>query len=82
VAGLSSKTNQEIRELIVKASDRFSAPIINMYGIPDFALAVRNQLAVESNNDDDFVVYPNPASDISFALPAKFTNGIVVFTLF
>jgi hypothetical protein len=24
------KTNQEIRELIVKASDRFSAPIINM----------------------------------------------------
>jgi hypothetical protein len=24
-------------------------------------LAVRNQLAIESNNDDDFVVYPNPA---------------------
>ncbi|MFV8362657.1 S8 family serine peptidase [Flavobacterium sp. ZT3P35] len=73
------KTNKEIRELIVKASDRFSAPNNQYgYGIPDFALAVRNQLAIESNNDDDFVVYPNPASDtISFALPAKFTNGIL-----
>jgi hypothetical protein len=66
----------------VKASDRFSANQYG-YGIPDFALAVRNQLAIESNNDDDFVVYPNPADDtISFALPAKFTNGILVFTLF
>jgi hypothetical protein len=27
-------------------------------------LAVRNQLTVESNNDDD-LVYPNPASDTS-----------------
>ncbi len=73
------KTNQEIRELIVKASDRFSAPNNQYgYGIPDFALAVRNQLTIESNNDDDFIVYPNPASDtISFALPAKFTNGII-----
>ena len=73
------KTNKEIRELIVKASDRFSAPNNQYgYGIPDFALAVRNQLAIESNNDDDFVVYPNPASDtISFALPAKFTKGIL-----
>jgi hypothetical protein len=45
-------------------------------------LAVRNQLAVESNNDDDFVVYPNPASDtISFALPAKFTNGIGIYSI-
>lgn len=73
------KTNQQIRELIVKASDRFSAPNNQYgYGIPDFALAVRNQLVIESINDDDFVVYPNPASDtISFALPAKFTNGII-----
>lgn len=73
------KTNREIRELIVKASDKFSAPNNQYgYGIPDFALAFRNQLVTESVVNDDFVVYPNPASDsISFALPAKFINGTI-----
>ena len=73
------KTNQEIRALIVKASDRFSNPNNQYgYGIPDFALAVQNQLTIESVIDDDFVVYPNPASDsILFVLPAKFINGSV-----
>ena len=78
------KTNREIRELVLKSSDRFLAPN-NQYGfgIPDFALAVSNQLVTESNTNDDFVVYPNPASDtISFSLPAKFSNGILsIYTI-
>jgi hypothetical protein len=35
-----------------------------VFRAPDLHLAVRNQLAVESNNDDDFSV-SNPASDTS-----------------
>jgi hypothetical protein len=50
------KNKSRIRELIVKASDDFLPNNQYGYGIPDFALAVRNQLAIESNNDDDFSV--------------------------
>ncbi|MDI5949291.1 S8 family peptidase [Flavobacterium yafengii] len=73
------KTNREIRELVLKSADKFSAPN-NQYGfgIPDFALAVSNQLDLESFSKDDFVLYPNPASDtVSVSLPAKFDRGIV-----
>lgn len=71
------KTNREIRDLILKSSDRFSAPN-NQYGfgIPDFALAASNLLSLESVSKDDFIVYPNPASDtISVSLPANFGDG-------
>ena len=73
------KTNKEIKDLIIRASDRFSNPNNQYgYGIPDFALAVRNQIGSESISNDDFIVFPNPASDIiSFSLPAKFTSGII-----
>ncbi|MFV8393500.1 S8 family serine peptidase [Flavobacterium sp. LB2P6] len=73
------KTNREIRELVLKSADKFSAPN-NQYGfgIPDFALAVSNQLDLESFSKDDFVLYPNPASDtVSVSLPAKFDRGTV-----
>ncbi|MDI5899318.1 S8 family serine peptidase [Flavobacterium yafengii] len=75
----SQKTNREIRELVLKSADKFSAPN-NQYGfgIPDFALAVSNYLDLESFSKDDFVLYPNPASDtVSVSLPAKFDRGIV-----
>lgn len=73
------KTNREIRELVLKSSDKFSTPN-NQYGfgIPDFALAISNQLDLESFSKDDFILYPNPASDtVSVSLPAKFDMGTV-----
>lgn len=74
------KTNREIRELVLKSSDKFSTPN-NQYGfgIPDFALAVSSQLALESFSKDDFILYPNPASDtVSISLPAKFARATVL----
>ena len=74
------KTNREIRELVLKSSDKFSTPN-NQYGfgIPDFALAVISQLALESFSKDDFILYPNPASDtVSISLPAKFARATVL----
>ncbi|MFV8361246.1 S8 family serine peptidase [Flavobacterium sp. LS1P3] len=73
------KTNKEIRELVLKSSDKFSNPN-NQYGfgIPDFALAVSNQLNLESFSKDDFLLYPNPASDtVSVSLPSTFDMGTV-----
>ena len=73
------KTNREIRELVLKSADKFSTPN-NQYGfgVPDFALALNNQLALESFSKDDFILYPNPASDtVSVSLPAKFDMGTV-----
>jgi subtilisin family serine protease len=73
------KTNREIRELVLKSADKFSAPN-NQYGfgIPDFALAVSNQLVLESFSKDDLILYPNPASDtVSVSLPSTFDMGTV-----
>ena len=79
------KTNHEIRQLVLKSADRFSAPN-NQYGfgIPDFVLAVSNQLAVESFSGDDFIIYPNPASEyITVSLPEKFDSGtLYIYSIF
>jgi hypothetical protein len=78
------KTNQEIRALIVQSSDKFLVPNNQYgYGIPDFGLAVSNGLASTSLSKDDFIIYPNPASDfVSVSLPAKFEIGTVfIFTI-
>lgn len=74
------KTNREIRELVLKSSDKFSTPNNQHgFGIPDFALAVSSQLALESFSKDDFILYPNPASDtVSISLPAKFARATVL----
>ncbi len=73
------KTNQEIRNLILQSSDKFSIPNNQYgYGIPDFNLAVSNQLDLNSFSKDDFIIYPNPASDyITVSLPSKFELGTV-----
>jgi subtilisin family serine protease len=78
------KTNQEIRNLILQSSDKFSIPNNQYgYGIPDFNLALSNQLDVASFSKDDFIIYPNPASDfVIFSLPAKFEMGtIFIYTV-
>lgn len=73
------KTNQEIRALIIQSSDKFSMPNNQYgYGIPDFGMAVSNGLASASFSKDDFIIYPNPASDfVTVSLPAKFEMGTV-----
>ncbi|RDI50457.1 S8 family peptidase [Flavobacterium glaciei] len=73
------KTNQEIRELVLRSSDKFMTPDNQYgYGIPDFALAISNQLDLESFSKDDFILYPNPASDtVSVSLPSTFDTGTV-----
>ncbi|RTZ05277.1 T9SS type A sorting domain-containing protein [Flavobacterium sp. GSP27] len=78
------KTNREIRELVLKSSDKFSVPNNQYgYGIPDFNLALSNQLSIASFSKDDFIIYPNPTSDfVSVSLPSKFEMGTVfIYTL-
>ena len=73
------KTNQEIRDLILQSSDKFLVPNNQYgYGIPDFNLAVTNQLDLNFNYKDDFIIYPNPTSDfITVSLPSKFEFGTI-----
>jgi len=60
-----SKTNQEIRQLVLQCSDRFLNPTSQYgYGIPDFNLALSNGLPLDSFSKAFFVVYPNPSSDL------------------
>jgi hypothetical protein len=78
------KTNREIRDLILQSSDKFSVPNNQYgYGIPDFNLAVSSPLDVNSFSKDDFIIYPNPASDfVTVSLPSKFEMGtVVLYTL-
>ena len=80
----STKTNQEIKQLVIQSADNYS-PIIEDrikygYGIPDFSLALANGLSVLDFSKNDFVVFPNPTSDsISVALAQGFDTGTVVF---
>lgn len=57
-----SKTNREIRQMILESSDRYATPDNNYgYGIPNFA----STLGAESAQDTTvFVAYPNPAESI------------------
>ena len=81
---LPSKTNQEIKQLITQSADRYAAPTVEYgYGIPDFSLALANGLLVSNASENDFVVYPNPATDtISVTLSEGFKTGnIFLYTV-
>jgi subtilisin family serine protease len=72
-----SKTNQEIRQMILASSDRYTTPNNNYgYGIPNFGSA----LGVESfQNAAIFSVYPNPVkNDITFS----FENTTAVVSIY
>lgn len=59
-----TKTNQEIKQMILQSADRFLAPTTGYgYGIPDFGLALTNGLSVTPYSKNDFLVYPNPTND-------------------
>jgi hypothetical protein len=75
-----NKTNQEIRQLVQASADRYASPNNQFgYGIPNFSLALANGKLIT----DDFVVYPNPSSDlIHFNLPESNMKGtLVVFSI-
>lgn len=81
---LPTKTNQQIKQLITQSADRYTAPTVEYgYGIPDFSLALTNGLSVTTFSNNDFVVYPNPATDsISVTLAQGFSSGnIVLYTV-
>lgn len=79
-----AKTNEEIRQLVIKSADRFATPNNQYgYGIPDFGLAMNNGLLLDIFSKDDFIIYPNPASDfISILLPLSLDRAtITIYTI-
>lgn len=81
---LPTKTNQQIKQLITQSADRYTEPTAQYgYGIPDFSLALANGLSFDTFSKNDFVVYPNPASDsISVVLSKGFSSGnIILYTV-
>jgi subtilisin family serine protease len=79
-----AKTNQEIRQLVIKCADRFTTPNNQYgYGIPDFNLALNNGLLLNTFSKDDFIIYPNPTSDfVSILLPKSIDRAMVtIYTI-
>lgn len=80
------KTNQEIRNLILQSSDKYTAPTPQMgYGIPDFDLALNKGL-LNSNDfqNASFLLYPNPTKGGVFVeLPSGVTEAkLSIYSLF
>jgi hypothetical protein len=74
---LPQKTNRQIRDIVLKSADKFANPNNQFgYGIPNFALALNNNLSSNSLIVDEFIIYPNPTADfISVLLPPQFKTG-------
>ncbi|WP_029269009.1 S8 family serine peptidase [Flavobacterium sp. KJJ] len=76
-----SKTNKEIREIILKSSDRYTVPDNNYgYGIPNFG----STLGIENfQNFTVFSMFPNPAkTTISFLFSDEnYTASVSIFSL-
>lgn len=75
------KTNQEIRELLLQSSNKYTAPDNEYgYGIPDFNLALSNGNSLKKEMFQYYVVYPNPTSDfVTVQFPPSFNSGKVLF---
>ena len=79
------KTNQEIKQLLFESASKFAMPSDQFgYGIPDFALAITNGLALQEFKVNDFMIYPNPTNDILFfSFPKDFKQGtLFIYTVF
>lgn len=74
-----NKTNLEIKDLIVKSSDRFTAPTPQYgYGIPDFSLTLSNGLGTAIFSEKDLILYPNPTRDfINIVFPLNSDFAII-----
>lgn len=70
-----TKTNQEIRDMVIHSSDKYLTPDNNYgYGIPNFGTT----LAIETFVDKDFIVYPNPAvTNITFSFSNEINDASV-----
>lgn len=80
-SALPNFTNQQIIDFVKQSADRFSNPNNQFgYGIPDFGEALTNAqlLSVNSNNNQSFLVFPNPVND---KLNISFPNGFNVATI-
>lgn len=77
---LPEKTNAQIKQLITQSGDKFDNPDAQYgYGIPDFNLALANELSVNNFSKNDFVVYPNPTDNsVSITLPEGFNSETVI----
>jgi subtilisin family serine protease len=72
-----NKTNEEIKQLIIKSADRYANPNAQYgYGIPNFSTALSNGLVVNDFSKADIMLYPNPTNDfINIILSADSGNG-------
>jgi hypothetical protein len=61
LAGIPTKTNKEIRDLIIQSSRNCTYSQYG-YGIPNFSLALTR--SVKDFDKNYFVPYPNPTSEI------------------
>jgi hypothetical protein len=76
---LPNKTNREIRDIILRSSDRYTNPTPQFgYGIPNFSTA--KTLQVVEFDSPFFGIYPNPVTDVvRITFPESFDKGTVVF---
>lgn len=74
-----SKTNQEIRQMLLESSDRYSAPTNTYgYGIPNFGTT----LGVENFEVPVFSMYPNPVqTTVSFSFPYQSTASVAIYSV-
>ncbi|WP_166925862.1 S8 family serine peptidase [Flavobacterium poyangense] len=74
-----SKTNQEIRQMVLEASDRYTTPNNNYgYGIPNFA----STLGVDDFQISSFSVYPNPVqTTVTFALSDQNAASVTIYSV-
>ncbi len=74
--GCPTKTESEIRHLVMQVSDRFTSPTyIHGFGIPNFELAYNIATGIdefELKHKTNFQVYPNPTNG-SFSIRVKQT---------
>ena len=73
-----NKTNTEIKDLITKSADRYTAPNNQYgYGIPDFSLALSTGLGVNDFSKKDIFLYPNPTNSLStVSFPENFDTAL------
>lgn len=73
-----NKTNKEIKDLIVKSADRYTAPNNQYgYGIPDFSLALSNGLGINDFSIKNVFLYPNPTTDVTtVSFLSNFDSGV------
>ena len=75
-----SKTNKEIRQMVLQSSDRYAAPNNNYgYGIPNFGLT----LGVENfqSSLSSFSVFPNPAKTTVSFLFENNTGSVSIYSV-